>query len=118
MCLHSVRSLRLFFIEVVFETPTAVFGGYYLEFNSCCNADHTHVVDKDWLNMYAELRFNKELQLSGVTVHGGVASVSGSVLTIELASIEPAYEGDFSMHGTRIVGSGDFKCESIETKHH
>lgn len=107
-----------FYIEVVSENPTAAFGGYWLEFNIHRNADHTHVVSEDWANMYAEIRFNKDL--SGFTVRGGATSVSGSVLTIELASIVPADAGDYSMHGIQIVGKGSdgLKYESIEAKHH
>ncbi len=107
-----------FYIEVVNENPTAAFGGYWLEFNIWRNADHTHVVDEDWANMYAKLVFNNDL--SGFTVRGGAVSVSGNVLTIELASIVPADAGDYSIHGIQIVGAGseNLQCESIEAKHH
>lgn len=107
-----------FYIEVVSENPKAAFGGYWLEFNIHRNADHTHVVSEDWANLYAEIRFNKDL--SGFTVRGGATSVSGSVLTIELASIVPANAGDYSIHGIQIVGQGceSLKYESIEAKHH
>lgn len=107
-----------FYIEVVSENPTAAFGGYWLEFNIHRNAEHTHVVDEDWANMYAELKFNNDL--TGLTVRGGATSVSGNVLTIELASIVPADAGDYSIHGIQIVGAGsaNLKCESIEAKHH
>lgn len=107
-----------FYIEVVSENPTAAFGGYWLEFNIHRNASHTHVVDVDWANMYAEIKFNNDL--TGLTVRGGNTSVSGNVLTIELASIVPADAGDYSIHGIQIVGSGcaNLKYESIEAKHH
>lgn len=107
-----------FYIEIVEENSTAAYGGYWLEFNICRNADHTHVVDEDWANMYAKLVFNKDL--SGFTVRGGATSVSGNVLTIELGSIVPADAGDFSIHGVQIVGAGseNLQCESIEAQHH
>lgn len=107
-----------FYIEVVSENPTAAFGGYWLEFNIHRNASHTHVVDVDWANMYAQIIFNNDL--TGLTVRGGATSVSGNVLTIELASIVPADAGDWSYHGIQIVGAGsaNLKYQSIEAKHH
>lgn len=107
-----------FYIEKVNEDPSAAFGGYWLEFNIHRNAGHTHVVPEDWANMYAKLTFNNDI--SGLTVRGGATSVSGNVLTIELASIVPADAGDYSIHGVQIVGEGskDLVCVSIEAKHH
>lgn len=107
-----------FYIEMVTENPTAAFGGYWLEFNIHRNAEHTHVVPEDWANLYAKITFNKDI--SGFTVRGGNTSVSGSVLTLEMASIVPADAGDWSYHGIQIVGTGsaELKCESIEVKHH
>ena len=126
-----------FYIEIISENPTAAlaakywavteqtrpmnpsaFGGYWLEFNIHRNTGHTHVVDEDWANMYAQLVFNNDL--SGLTVRGGAVNVSGSVITIELASIVPADAGDYSIHGIQIVGEGsaNLECISIEAKHH
>ncbi len=107
-----------FYIEIISENPTAAFGGYWLEFNIHRNAGHTHVVDEDWANMYAQLVFNNDL--SGLTVRGGAVNVSGNVITIELASIVPADAGDYSIHGIQIVGEGsaNLECISIEAKHH
>ncbi len=107
-----------FSIENIHENADAAMG-YFLEWNIVHNQTHSHTVETDWANLYAEITFTTTIPATVTVRNPANAVISGNKVILNLETVVPADAGDFSYNAIILAGEGSssLRYQSIESKH-